>query len=83
MRHYSEEIHVNIGTGMDQEINELDEIIQRVTGFNGKLVHDLTKPDGTPRKLLDVSRLHALGWKHKIELEEGIRLVYEWYLKQK
>jgi GDP-L-fucose synthase len=67
---------VNIGTGEDVTIRELAEIVQRVTGFDGKLVFDASKPDGTPRKLMDVSRIHALGWRHTIELEAGIRSVY-------
>ena len=68
---------VNIGTGEDVTIRELAEIVQRVTGFEGKLVFDATKPDGTPRKLMNVSRMHGLGWKHTVELEDGIRSVYE------
>ncbi len=82
MENYSNELHVNIGTGEDIEIRELVEIIKNVIGFNGKIVSDLTKPDGTPRKLLDVSLLHSTGWKHKVELDEGIRKVYSWYLDQ-
>ena len=67
---------VNIGTGKDVTIRELAEMVQRVTGFTGRLVFDDTKPDGTPRKLMDVGRLHELGWRHTVELEEGIRSVY-------
>ncbi len=67
---------VNIGTGEDVTIRELAEIVQRVTGFEGQLVFDATKPDGTPRKLMDVGRLHELGWRHTIALEDGIRAVY-------
>ena len=67
---------VNIGTGEDVTIRELAEIVQRVTGFDGALVFDASKPDGTPRKLMDVGRMHRLGWRHTIELEEGIRSVY-------
>ncbi len=67
---------VNIGTGEDVTICELAEIVQRVTGFAGRLVFDATKPDGTPRKLMDVGRMHELGWRHTIELEDGIRAVY-------
>lgn len=70
---------VNIGTGEDVTIKELAEIVQRVVGHKGKTNWDSTKPDGTPRKLLDVSRLRGLGWKHKIELEDGIKSTYEWY----
>jgi GDP-L-fucose synthase len=83
MNNYSDEIHLNIGTGEDIEIRELAEIIKKVVGYEGEIVNDTTKPDGTPRKLLDVTRLHNLGWKHKVELEEGIRTVYEWYLEGK
>ena len=68
---------VNIGTGEDVTIRELAEIVQRVTGFEGRLVFDATKPDGTPRKLMDVTRMHDLGWRHRVELEAGIRAVYE------
>ena len=68
---------VNIGTGEDVTIRELAEIVSRVVGFSGELQFDATKPDGTPRKLMDVSRMHELGWHHRIGLEEGIRRVYE------
>lgn len=68
---------VNVGTGEDVTIRELAEIVQRVTGFEGELVFDASKPDGTPRKLMDPGRMHELGWHHSIELEEGIRQVYE------
>jgi GDP-L-fucose synthase len=81
MNNYSDEIHVNIGTGEDVEIRELAQIIKEVVGYEGKIVNDLSKPDGTPRKLLDVSKLHDAGWKHRVELEEGIRRVYEWYVE--
>ena len=67
---------VNIGTGEDVTIRELAEIVQRVVGFEGRLVFDASKPDGTPRKLMDVGRMHELGWRHTIELEDGIRRVY-------
>lgn len=80
MNNYSDEIHLNIGTGEDVEIRELGEIIKKVVGYEGEIVNDTTKPDGTPRKLLNVDRLHNTGWKHKVELEDGIRRVYEWYL---
>ena len=77
MNHYSGQQHVNIGTGEDLSIKELALMIQKIVGYQGEIKHDLSKPDGTPRKLMDVSFLHQLGWKHSIELEEGIRLVYE------
>jgi len=73
--------HINIGTGEDLTIAELAEIIKKVVGFEGKVVYDTSKPDGTPRKLMDVSRLHNLGWKHSTSLEEGIRKAYNWFLK--
>ena len=71
--------HLNVGTGTDVTIRELAETIARVTGFRGELVFDPAKPDGTPRKLLDVSRLQALGWEASIGLEEGLRDAYAWY----
>ena len=71
--------HMNICTGEDLSISELVDIIKKVVGFNGEIKYDNTKPDGTPRKLLDVTRLHNLGWKHKTSLEEGISKAYEWY----
>ena len=83
MLNYSDEIHVNMGTGKDLTIGELAEIVKEVVGYKGKIVNDLSKPDGTPRKLLDVSRLESTGWKYKTELKEGIKKVYEWYLENK
>ncbi len=77
MNNYDEKPFLNIGTGEDISIKELANLVNRVVGADAKLVFDLSKPDGTPRKLMDVSRLHQLGWKHKIDLEEGIRSVYE------
>ncbi len=71
--------HVNVGTGVDCTIRELAETVARVTGFAGRLVFDATKPDGTPRKLLDVSRLKALGWQATISLEDGLSNAYKWY----
>lgn len=71
--------HINVGTGQDCTIAELAQTIARVTGFAGRLTFDTTKPDGAPRKLLDVSRLQALGWQARIGLEEGLRDAYRWY----
>ena len=71
--------HINVGTGVDCTIRELAETVARVTGFRGALTFDATKPDGTPRKLLDVSRLRTLGWTARIPLEEGLRQTYAWY----
>ncbi len=72
--------HINVGTGEDVEIRELAEIVARVVGFQGDTVFDTSKPDGTPRKLLDVGRLHATGWRARIGLEEGLSRTYQWYL---
>lgn len=82
MRNYDSGEIINVGTGEDLTIRELAEIIARVTGYRGRLVFDSSKPDGTPRKLLDVSRLQALGWKARIPLEEGLARTYEWYLSE-
>lgn len=71
---------INIGTGEDVTITELARLIKSVVGFNGEIVYDNSKPDGTPRKLLDVSRIHNLGWKHKTKLDEGIEKTYLWFL---
>jgi GDP-L-fucose synthase len=73
--------HINVGTGVDCTIRELAETIARVTGFSGRLTWDTSKPDGTPRKLMDVSRLAALGWQASIGLEEGLRDAYRWFLE--
>lgn len=79
MKHYSEEEPVNIGTGEDIAIGCLAQIVKEIVGFNGEIVYDTGKPDGTPRKWLDVTRIHNLGWKHTTSLKEGINKVYEWY----
>jgi GDP-L-fucose synthase len=76
MENYNEPGLVNIGVGDDIPIKELALLIKKVVGYEGEIEHDLTKPDGTPRKLMDVSKLHGFGWKHKIELEEGLQKVY-------
>jgi len=80
MQNYSEAGLINIGTGEDLTIKDLALLIKKVVGFEGELTFDSSKPDGTPRKLMDVSKLHALGWKHKVELEEGIKLAYADFL---
>jgi GDP-L-fucose synthase len=72
--------HINIGSGKEISIRQLAELIQSVTGFKGELLFDASKPDGTMRKLLDVSKLEKLGWKSKIELEDGVKAVFEGYL---
>ncbi len=81
MENYNEEQLVNIGTGEDLSIAELATTVKTIVGFKGNLVFDASKPDGTPRKLMDVSKLHGLGWKHTIALAEGIQLAYEDFLK--
>ncbi|WP_207421872.1 GDP-L-fucose synthase [Desertivirga brevis] len=80
MEHYNEAGLVNIGTGEDVTIKELALTVKEVVGFEGELEFDTSKPDGTPRKLMDVSKLHSFGWKHKVELKEGIQLAYEDFL---
>ena len=79
MLNYDQPEIVNVGTGTDVTIRELAEMIQRVTGFEGRLVFDASKPDGTPRKLLDVSKLTGLGWTASIPLDHGIAETYDWY----
>jgi GDP-L-fucose synthase len=80
MRHYSEEQFINVGSGGDVSIRELAEIVRRIVSFTGKIVWDTSKPDGTPRKLMDSSRLVALGWQPQVDLETGLRLAYEDFL---
>ena len=72
--------HINIGTGKDISIKELAETIKNTIGFNGELIFNTDKPDGTMRKLTDVTKLNDLGWKHKVSLEEGIKIIYKWYV---
>jgi GDP-L-fucose synthase len=79
LENYDDEVPINVGVGEDVPIKELAEIIQGIVDFKGEIVWDNTKPDGTPRKLLDVSRIAALGWKPEINLNEGIRSTYSWY----
>lgn len=81
MQHYDDAEFVNVGTGKDITIKDLALLIKEVSGFKGKLIFDTSRPDGTPRKLMDVSKLHQMGWKHSIELDEGIRIVYEDFVK--
>jgi GDP-L-fucose synthase len=75
--------HINIGTGEDISIADLAELVRRTVGFGGKLVFDSRKPDGTFRKLTDVSKLHGLGWRHRVALEDGVKWLYEWYCLKK
>jgi GDP-L-fucose synthase len=74
--------HINIGTGKDISIKELSQLVKTTIGFNGDFYFDKNKPDGTMIKLTDPSKLHSLGWKHKIELEDGIKKMYEWYQEE-
>lgn len=83
MLHYDAEGLINIGWGEDVSIRELAEMITRVVGFKGKLTFDSSRPDGTPRKLLNTARLTALGWKPRIALEAGVRATYDWYMRHK
>ena len=71
--------HINVGTGKELTIKALAELVKQTIGFEGKIVWDKTKPNGTPRKLIDVTKLHSLGWTHKVEIEDGVRKLYEWY----
>ena len=77
MNNYDEKLFVNIGTGSDLSIKDLAEMIQDVVGYKGEIVWNTDKPDGTPRKLMDVSRINSFGWKYEIGLREGIEQVYE------
>ncbi|MBO4617873.1 MAG: GDP-L-fucose synthase [Lachnospiraceae bacterium] len=79
LENYSGEQHVNIGTGKEVTIKELAETVKKTVGYEGEIVWNSAMPDGTPRKLTDVTKLHNLGWTHKVELEEGVKLAYEWF----
>jgi GDP-L-fucose synthase len=81
MQNYSGHDHVNLGCGEDISILELTRLVNAIVGFEGEIVHDLTKPDGTPRKLLDTGRLTQLGWRPSIDLGEGIAQTYQWFLE--
>ena len=81
LEHYDEPGPINVGTGRDVTIRELAELVQRVIGFEGVLTWDTSKPDGTPRKLLDTSKINALGWEPTVTLEDGLRSTYEWFLR--
>lgn len=82
MDSYNEPNLINIGTGVDLTIKDLALLVKKVTGFEGELTFDSSKPDGTPRKLMDVTKLHQLGWKHQVDLEEGIKLAYQDFLEK-
>ena len=77
--HLTPKIHINIGTGIDISISDLAHTIKQIIGFSGELYFNADKPDGTMKKLTDPSKLHSLGWHHKVEINEGIRRMYEWY----
>jgi GDP-L-fucose synthase len=81
MEKYNDSEIVNIGTGIDISIKKLAEMVKKVTDFKGKIVWDKTKPDGTPRKVVNVNKIHKLGWKHKIDLAKGLESTYDWYLE--
>ena len=81
LENYSGEQHVNIGTGTEVTIKELADTVKKVVGYEGDINWNHDMPDGTPRKLTNVDKLHALGWKHKVELDEGIKLAYDWFVK--
>jgi GDP-L-fucose synthase len=71
---------INVGTGEDIEIGEFARLMAKTVGFEGGIEYDISKPDGTPQKLLDVSKIHSYGWRHQIELEEGLRQTYSWFV---
>ena len=83
MKNYSKDKFINIGTGVDITINELANLIKEIIGYEGKLINDISKPDGTPQKLLEVSKLKEIGWQYKVELREGLEKTYKWYLETK
>ena len=80
MSHYDSSEIINIGVGKDLSIKELAEIIKEIVGYAGEIHFDTTKSDGTPRKLLEVSRLHSLGWRARVSLHDGIKSTYQWFL---
>ncbi len=79
MKNYSGELHLNVGTGEDMSIRELAELTGEVADWRGRFEYDKSKPDGMPRKVMDVSRLRSLGWSARIPAKEGLRMAYEWY----
>jgi GDP-L-fucose synthase len=81
LKHYSDMSHVNLGTGEDVTIRKLAETITKTVGFEGILSFDASKPDGTPRKLLDVSKINNLGWRHQLDLETGLAGTYQWFVE--
>jgi GDP-L-fucose synthase len=81
MEHYDGVDHINVGTGEDLSIGELADLVRTIVYPEARIVFDTSKPDGTPRKLLDVSRLHGLGWRHRIGLAEGVESTHRWFLE--
>jgi GDP-L-fucose synthase len=81
MEHFDAEHHINVGTGEDLSIRELAQLVREIVYPGASLAFDSSKPDGMPRKLLDVSRLHALGWRHSIPLRQGIESTYRWFVE--
>ena len=79
LKHYSDEPHINVGSGVEHSIQQLAQALANVAGFAGTIVYDRSKPDGTPRKIMDNSRLQALGWRAKTSFQDGLRLAYQWY----
>lgn len=82
LEHYSQAMPINVGTGKDIPVGRMAELIKDTVGFEGEMTFDTSYPDGTYQKKLDVTQLHALGWRHKIELQEGLKMYYEWYLQE-
>ncbi len=82
LEHYSAAVHVNLGSGFEVAVSDLAHRIAAVVGFEGRIVHDSSRPDGTPRKLLDLSKLNALGWQARIDLDTGLRETYAWFREQ-
>ena len=82
LKRYSEEEHINVGSGEDLQIRELADLITDIVGFKGRIVHDLSKPDGTPRKLMSGEKLKALGWKPRLSLREGLADAYRAFLRE-
>ncbi len=83
MDRYSGDDIVNVGTGIDMEIRELVDLLRHITGFSGRIVFDTSRPDGTPRKVLDVSHIHQLGWRHEIDIAEGLAQTWDWYCRER
>jgi GDP-L-fucose synthase len=82
MKKYKSNEIINVGVGYDTSIKEIAKIIKETVGFKGKIVYDKSKPDGIPKRLLDISKISAMGWKHKVELKDGIKMTYNWYRKK-